>query len=85
LNKIALIRAIINWVVNFITDYVAPWIIERGGWVSFFFALITFIFVKMFYTCLYSKMVFNATFNTISVISCSFECIHGYLCFQWKL
>nr|AYC76539.1 apoptotic regulator [Perna viridis] len=32
LNKIALIRAIINWVVNFITDYVAPWIIERGGW-----------------------------------------------------
>ncbi|CAG2242767.1 BAX [Mytilus edulis] len=30
LNKIALIRAIINWVVNFITDYVAPWIIERG-------------------------------------------------------
>lgn len=35
LNKIALIKAIINWVVNFITDYVAPWIIERGGWVSF--------------------------------------------------
>ena len=32
LNKIALIRAIINWVVNFITDYIAPWIIERGGW-----------------------------------------------------
>ncbi|KAK3102144.1 hypothetical protein FSP39_009153 [Pinctada imbricata] len=32
LSKINLIRAIINWIVNFITDYVAPWIIERGGW-----------------------------------------------------
>lgn len=32
LDKIPLIRAIINWVINFIVDTVAPWIIERGGW-----------------------------------------------------
>ncbi|XP_069132743.1 apoptosis regulator BAX-like [Argopecten irradians] len=32
LDKIALIRAIVNWVVNFIIENVAPWIIERGGW-----------------------------------------------------
>ena len=34
LDKIPLIRAIINWVINFIVETVAPWIIERGGWVS---------------------------------------------------
>lgn len=32
LDKIPLIRAIINWVINFIVETVAPWIIERGGW-----------------------------------------------------
>lgn len=32
LSKINLIRSIVNWVVNFITDYVAGWIIDRGGW-----------------------------------------------------
>lgn len=32
LDKIPLIKAIINWVINFIVDQVAPWIIERGGW-----------------------------------------------------
>ncbi|KAL5006699.1 hypothetical protein ScPMuIL_015505 [Solemya velum] len=32
LDRIPLIRAIINWVINFIVDKVAPWIIERGGW-----------------------------------------------------
>jgi hypothetical protein len=34
INKVPLIRAIIDWVVAFIIDYVALWIIERGGWVS---------------------------------------------------
>lgn len=28
-----------NWVVNFITDYVAGWIIDRGGWVSVCFTV----------------------------------------------
>ncbi|KAH3887438.1 apoptosis regulator BAX-like [Dreissena polymorpha] len=32
LDKVALIRAIINWVINFIVDKFAPWIISRGGW-----------------------------------------------------
>lgn len=32
LDKIPLIRAIINWVINFIVEQVAPWIIDRGGW-----------------------------------------------------
>ncbi|XP_074659991.1 apoptosis regulator BAX-like isoform X2 [Tubulanus polymorphus] len=32
LDKIPLIKAIIDWVVDFIIAYVAPWIIERGGW-----------------------------------------------------
>ncbi|KAJ8299497.1 hypothetical protein KUTeg_023557 [Tegillarca granosa] len=31
-DKIALIKAIINWVVNFIIENVASWIIDRGGW-----------------------------------------------------
>ncbi|XP_064635426.1 apoptosis regulator BAX-like isoform X2 [Lineus longissimus] len=31
-DKVPLIRTIIDWVVCFIVDYVAPWIIERGGW-----------------------------------------------------
>ena len=37
LNRIPLIQAIINWVINFIVDTIAPWIIERGGWVSSIF------------------------------------------------
>ncbi|KAL4224906.1 hypothetical protein ACF0H5_015602 [Mactra antiquata] len=32
LDRIPLIKAIINWVINFIVDRFAPWIIERGGW-----------------------------------------------------
>ncbi|KAI0213840.1 Apoptosis regulator BAX [Lamellibrachia satsuma] len=32
LNTVPLIRSIVEWVVNFIIEYVAPWIIERGGW-----------------------------------------------------
>ncbi|WAR03719.1 BAX-like protein [Mya arenaria] len=32
IDKIPLIRAIINWVINFIVDTFAPWIISRGGW-----------------------------------------------------
>ncbi|KAK2186306.1 hypothetical protein NP493_206g01001 [Ridgeia piscesae] len=32
MNNIPIIRSIVEWVVNFIIDYVAPWIIERGGW-----------------------------------------------------
>jgi hypothetical protein len=33
LDKIPLIRAIINLIVDFIRDKVAQWIIDRGGWV----------------------------------------------------
>ncbi|CAH1785491.1 unnamed protein product [Owenia fusiformis] len=32
LNRIPLIRTIMEWVVHFIRDHVAAWIIERGGW-----------------------------------------------------
>lgn len=32
MNTVPLIRSIVEWVVNFIVEYVAPWIIERGGW-----------------------------------------------------
>lgn len=32
LDRIPLVRAIINLIVDFIHDHVANWIIERGGW-----------------------------------------------------
>ncbi|KAK3600279.1 hypothetical protein CHS0354_013706 [Potamilus streckersoni] len=32
IDKLPLIKAIINWVINFIVDKVAPWIIDKGGW-----------------------------------------------------
>lgn len=32
LDKIPLIRAIINWVINFIVEHLADWILSRGGW-----------------------------------------------------
>lgn len=32
LDKIPLVRTIINWVITFLVDKVAPWIIARGGW-----------------------------------------------------
>lgn len=32
LDRIPLMRAIINLIVDFIRDHVAAWIIERGGW-----------------------------------------------------
>ena len=34
LDRVPLIRAIINLIIEFIHDKVAHWIIERGGWVS---------------------------------------------------
>ena len=34
LNKIPVIRGIVEWVVEFIYEYIAPWIIDRGGWVG---------------------------------------------------
>jgi len=30
-----MLRNIVEWVVQFIVERVAYWIIERGGWVSF--------------------------------------------------
>jgi len=32
ISKVSVIRTIIEWVVKFIKDYVASWIISRGGW-----------------------------------------------------
>ena len=32
-DKIPIIRGVVEWVVRFIKDNVAPWIISRGGWV----------------------------------------------------
>ena len=34
LDRIPLIRAIINLIMDIIRDRVSQWIIERGGWVS---------------------------------------------------
>ncbi|XP_067934291.1 apoptosis regulator BAX-like isoform X2 [Watersipora subatra] len=32
LSNVSIIRTVIEWVVKFIRDYVAGWIISRGGW-----------------------------------------------------
>ncbi|ELU18007.1 hypothetical protein CAPTEDRAFT_135881, partial [Capitella teleta] len=32
LSTLPLLRGIVEWVVQFITDHVASWIISRGGW-----------------------------------------------------
>lgn len=29
-----LVRSIVEWIVRFIIDYCATWILDRGGWVS---------------------------------------------------
>ena len=34
LDRIPLVRAIINLIVDFMREHVVKWIIERGGWVS---------------------------------------------------
>ena len=49
LDRIPLIRAIINLIMDIIRDRVAQWIIERGGWVSFFalFSVCMFLFMSV--------------------------------------
>ena len=56
LDKIPLIRAIINWVINFIVDSVAPWIIERGGWVSFSFFSVYVVVVELWFKILVNNI-----------------------------
>jgi len=33
-NVLSMLRSVIEWIVQFIVDRVANWIIQRGGWVS---------------------------------------------------
>lgn len=49
LDRIPLIRAIINLIMDIIRDRVAQWIIERGGWVSLFalFSVCMFLFLSV--------------------------------------
>ena len=49
----SVIRTIIEWVVKFIKDYVASWIISRGGWVSVaqcYYSVSVFFMVPLIYT-----------------------------------
>ncbi len=32
--KVPFLRSIVEWIVHFIVQHVAGWIIERGGWVT---------------------------------------------------
>lgn len=50
LDRVPLIRAIVNLITDIIRDRVAQWIIERGGWVSLFalFCLCLLLFMSVY-------------------------------------
>jgi len=64
MNNIPIIRSIVEWVVNFIIDYVAPWIIERGGWVSLlYFTSASPCQITLFNCSVYVIFCFKASFS----------------------
>ncbi|KAI0983844.1 hypothetical protein GJ496_006739 [Pomphorhynchus laevis] len=34
LSKVSLVRIVIEWTSRFVVEFVAPWIVEKGGWVN---------------------------------------------------
>lgn len=54
-KQVDIIKSIIRFVINFITDHIAAWIIERGGWVSCYLLnlkqeeILGLIYIKLLY------------------------------------
>ena len=48
LDKVPFLQGIIECLVEIIHDYIAPWVLESGGWVSIYIVL---HFYHKLYTC----------------------------------